>query len=97
MSWKTRRLFEDIITGQQKMLTIFQYVESIAPTSQPVLIQGETGVGKELIARAIHRLSGLDGAFVAINAAGLDDTVFSDTLFGHAKGAFTGADTPVAD
>jgi len=86
--------FREIITGNKKMLTIFQYVESIAPTTQPVLIQGETGVGKELIARAIHRLSGLDGAFVAINAAGLDDTVFSDTLFGHVKGAFTGADTP---
>ena len=86
--------FEHIITNSQKMLTIFQYVESIATTSQPVLIRGETGVGKELIARTIHRLSGLKGAFVAVNAAGLDDTVFSDTLFGHVKGAFTGAETP---
>jgi DNA-binding NtrC family response regulator len=86
--------FEHIITSSQKMLTIFQYVESIARTSQPVLIRGETGVGKELIARTIHRLSGLTGAFVAVNAAGLDDTVFSDTLFGHVKGAFTGAETP---
>ena len=86
--------FRRIITTNKKMLSIFQYVESIASTSQPVLIQGETGVGKELIARAIHRLSGLKGKFVAVNAAGLDDTVFSDTLFGHAKGAFTGADTP---
>jgi DNA-binding NtrC family response regulator len=86
--------FNRIITANKKMLGIFQYVESIASTSQPVLVQGETGVGKELIARAIHRLSGLKGKFVAVNAAGLDDTVFSDTLFGHAKGAFTGADTP---
>jgi DNA-binding NtrC family response regulator len=86
--------FRHIITTNKKMLSIFQYVESIATTSQPVLVQGETGVGKELIARAIHRLSGLKGKFVAVNAAGLDDTVFSDTLFGHAKGAFTGADTP---
>ena len=86
--------FRRIITSNKKMMTLFQYVESIAATSQPVLIRGETGVGKELIARAIHRLSGLEGKFVAVNAAGLDDTVFSDTLFGHAKGAFTGADTP---
>lgn len=86
--------FDDIITGNKKMLTIFHYVESIATTSQPVLIRGETGVGKELIACIIHRLSGLKGKFVAVNAAGLDDTVFSDTLFGHVKGAFTGADTP---
>ena len=86
--------FSDIITANPKMLALFQYVESVANTSQPVLIRGETGVGKELIARAIHRLSGLKGKFVAVNAAGLDDTVFSDTLFGHAKGAFTGADSP---
>jgi DNA-binding NtrC family response regulator len=86
--------FEHIITRSQKMLTIFQYVESIATTSQPVLVRGETGVGKELIARTIHHLSGLKGSFVAVNAAGLDDTVFSDTLFGHVKGAFTGAETP---
>jgi DNA-binding NtrC family response regulator len=86
--------FSDIITANKKMLTLFHYVESIATTSQPVLVQGETGVGKELIARAIHRLSDLKGGFVAVNAAGLDDTVFSDTLFGHVKGAFTGADIP---
>ena len=86
--------FRHIIAGNAKMRTLFRYVESIAATAQPVLIQGETGVGKELIARTIHRLSGLDGKFVAVNAAGLDDTVFSDTLFGHVRGAFTGADHP---
>jgi DNA-binding NtrC family response regulator len=85
--------FANIITVDPKMQAIFRYAASIASTAQPVLIQGETGVGKELIARAIHRLSGLKGKFIAVNAAGLDDTVFSDTLFGHAKGAFTGADT----
>ncbi len=89
-------VFQNIVTGNKKMLTIFHYVESVATTSQPVLIRGETGVGKELIARTIHALSGLKGKFVAVNAAGLDDTVFSDTLFGHVKGAFTGADTPRA-
>lgn len=74
------------------MLSIFQDLESVSLTSQPILITGETGVGKELIAKAIHRLSGLMGKFLAVNVAGLDDFVFSDTLFGHAKGAFTGAD-----
>jgi transcriptional regulator with PAS, ATPase and Fis domain len=59
---------------------------------QPVLITGETGVGKELVAKAIHKLSQRKGAFVPINVAGLDDNVFADTLFGHKKGAFTGAD-----
>ena len=56
------------------------------------MITGETGVGKELIARALHTLSTRAGAFVPVNVAGLDDNVFSDTLFGHRKGAFTGAD-----
>ncbi len=83
--------FGEIVTNNQKMLLIFQYIESISQTSQPVLIRGETGVGKELIARTLHRLSGLEGNFVAVNAAGLDDNVFSDTLFGHVKGAYTGA------
>jgi DNA-binding NtrC family response regulator len=85
--------FSEIITRNRKMYAIFRYVESIAKTLQPVLIRGETGVGKELVARAVHRLSGVTGEFVAINVAGLDDNVFSDTLFGHVKGAFTGADT----
>ena len=86
--------FREIITNNNKMLLIFQYIESIARTSQPVLIRGETGVGKELIAKTIHQLSGLKGRFIAVNAAGLDDNVFSDTLFGHLKGAYTGADHP---
>jgi two-component system response regulator FlrC len=66
-------------------------MEAIARTAQPVMITGETGTGKELIARAIHQLSGRAGEFVGINVAGLDDTTFTDTLFGHEKGAFTGA------
>jgi len=57
-----------------------------------VLITGETGVGKELVAKALYRLSGRKGEFVPVNVAGLDDNVFADTLFGHRKGAFTGAD-----
>jgi DNA-binding NtrC family response regulator len=85
--------FNSIITNSPKMLLLFKYIESTANTPEPVLIRGETGTGKELIAKAIHRLSGNTGKFVAINVAGLDDNVFSDTLFGHVKGAFTGADT----
>ena len=76
------------------MHAVFRYLEAIGPSPQPVLITGETGTGKELIARALHRLSGRDGELVSVNVAGLDDTMFSDTLFGHAKGAYTGADRP---
>jgi two-component system, NtrC family, nitrogen regulation response regulator GlnG len=89
-----REAFTEIITQSKAMHAIFRYVEVIARSPQPVLITGETGTGKELIARAIHRLAGGHGEFVAVNVAGLDDTMFSDTLFGHTKGAFTGADRP---
>ena len=84
--------FSSIITNSEKMWAIFQYIEAIAGSERPVMITGETGVGKELIARAIHELSGRKVEFIAVNIAGLDDTVFSDTLFGHKKGAYTGAD-----
>ena len=84
--------FVEIITTSKMMRSIFRYIEAIANSPQPVLITGETGVGKELVARAIHKVSGRQGAFIAINVAGLDDNVFADTLFGHRKGAFTGAD-----
>jgi DNA-binding NtrC family response regulator len=59
-----------------------------------VLITGESGTGKELVARIIHRLSGCKGDLVSVNLAGLDDTMFSDTLFGHTRGSFTGAERP---
>lgn len=84
--------FSLIFTQSRKLFAVCQYVEAIAKSQQPVLINGETGVGKELIARAIHDLSGRKGKFVAVNAAGLDDMMFSDTLFGHDKGAYTGAE-----
>lgn len=84
--------FDAIITTSKKMRAIFKYIEVIAKSNQPILVTGETGVGKELIAKAIGALSGRKGAFVTVNAAGLDDNMFSDTLFGHKKGAFTGAD-----
>ena len=84
--------FAEIITTSKIMRSIFQYIEAIANSPQPVLLTGETGVGKELVAKAIHTASGRQGDFIAINVAGLDDNVFADTLFGHRKGAFTGAD-----
>jgi len=84
--------FSFIITRSKKIRAIFNYIESVAKSSNPVLITGETGVGKELISRSVHKVSGLKGEYVAVNIAGLDDTVFSDTLFGHRKGAYTGAE-----
>lgn len=84
--------FSEIITNNRKMRSIFNYIDLISKTSQAVLITGETGVGKQLVAKALHTLSGLVGEFVCVNVAGLDDNIFSDTLFGHVKGAFTGAD-----
>ncbi len=83
--------FSGIITENRRMQAIFRYMEVIAPTVEPVLITGETGTGKDLTATALHRLSGRGGPFVAVNVAGLDDNMFTDTLFGHVKGAFTDA------
>jgi len=84
--------FRAIVTSDEKMVRIFHYLEAVAPTAQPLLITGETGTGKELVARAAHDVSRRKGAFIAVNVSGVDDNVFSDTLFGHVRGAFTGAD-----
>jgi len=84
--------FSSIITRSKKMKAVFHYIEAVAKYQKPVFVTGETGTGKELIAGAVHQVSGLKGDFIAVNVAGLDDTVFSDTLFGHKKGAYTGAD-----
>lgn len=89
---KRPEAFSSIITASPKMSAVFQYCEVIAESLQPVIIIGETGAGKELVAKAIHDLSGVRGKFIPVNIAGLDDNMFSDTLFGHKKGAFTGAD-----
>ena len=84
--------FFHIITCQRDMQVLFRYIEAIADSREPVIITGETGTGKELIAQALHQASGRTGKMVSLNVAGLDDNMFSDTLFGHVKGAFTGAD-----
>lgn len=89
---KNPTAFEHIVTRSQSMQSVFRYIEAIAPTPLPVLVTGETGSGKELIARALHNASGRKGEFVAVNVAGLDDNLFCDALFGHEKGAYTGAE-----
>ncbi|MBF0383221.1 MAG: sigma-54-dependent Fis family transcriptional regulator [Magnetococcales bacterium] len=83
--------FGEIVTNSPRMQTVFHYMEAVSGTGEPVLVTGETGVGKELIAKGLHRLAGRSGKLVSVNLAGLDDVAFSDTLFGHKKGAFTGA------
>ena len=85
--------FAHMVTGSRKLLALFKYVEVVAASPFPALITGETGVGKELVARAIHLAGDPSRPFVAVNVAGLDDNMFSDTLFGHKKGAFTGAES----
>jgi two-component system response regulator HydG len=89
---KNQDAFSSIVTNNNEMIGLFRYVEAIGNTQHCVLITGETGTGKELFARAVHEVSGLNGDFIAVNLAGLDDNMVSDTLFGHAKGAFTGAE-----
>lgn len=86
--------FEAIVTRSPLMQSQLRYADAVACTGHPVLVMGETGTGKELVARAVHLASGRTGQFVPVHAAGLDDSVFSDTLFGHVRGAFPGADRP---
>lgn len=74
------------------MANVLNQVSLLAATPYPILVTGETGTGKELVAKDIHTKSGRTGELVCLNVAGLDENMFSDTLFGHRKGAFTGAD-----
>jgi DNA-binding NtrC family response regulator len=84
--------FEGIVGRHPEMARIYQLVTQISATPTTVLIQGESGTGKELIARAIHTLSPRRGQpFVAVNVAAIPDTLIESELFGHEKGAFTGA------
>ncbi len=83
--------FGGLVTCSDQMRRIFRYLTAVATSGQALLICGETGTGKELVARAVHAASGRSGQFVAVNLAGIDDQMFSDTLFGHLRGAFTGA------
>jgi DNA-binding NtrC family response regulator len=73
------------------MKAVCEIIERAAPTPSSVLIEGETGTGKELVANAVHRLSGRRGAFVPVSCVAISPELFESELFGHAKGAFTGA------
>ena len=91
---RSERLFEDIIGRSSALRRVLREIETVAPTDSTVLISGETGSGKELVARAIHQLSARrDHAFVKLNCAAIPTGLLESELFGHEKGAFTGAIT----
>jgi formate hydrogenlyase transcriptional activator len=89
---RSDQLFEDIVGGSAALRRVLKEIETVAPTDSTVLISGETGSGKELVARAIHQLSGRrDNAFVKLNCAAIPTGLLESELFGHERGAFTGA------
>ncbi len=84
--------FDEIIGSSKALKTILKQIETVAPTDSTVLIYGETGTGKELVARAIHALSSrLQGTFIKLNCAAIPTGLLESEMFGHEKGAFTGA------
>jgi formate hydrogenlyase transcriptional activator len=84
--------FEEIVGRSSALRSLLQEIETVAPTDSTVLIYGETGTGKELIARAIHNLSTRGkNAFVKLNCAAIPTGLLESEMFGHEKGAFTGA------
>jgi formate hydrogenlyase transcriptional activator len=86
--------FEDIVGESSGLRQVLQQIETVAPTTATVLIQGETGTGKELLARAVHRLSPRrERTFIKLNCAAIPAGLLESELFGHEKGAFTGAIT----
>jgi two-component system response regulator PilR (NtrC family) len=90
----TTHEFSNIIGRSSAMLAVFELVDTIAATNSTVLISGESGTGKELVARAIHvRSPRSERPFVAVNCGALPETLLDSELFGHMRGAFTGADT----
>ena len=91
---QAERAFEQIIGNSPALESVLEQVEQVAPTDSTVLIQGETGTGKELIAHAIHNASPRCGrALIKLNCAAIPLDLLESELFGHEKGAFTGAVT----
>jgi formate hydrogenlyase transcriptional activator len=89
---RNSRRFEQIIGNSSALESVLEQVEQVAPTDSTVLIQGETGTGKELIARAVHNLSARCGRpFIKLNCAAIPFDLLESELFGHERGAFTGA------
>ncbi|HYE85982.1 MAG TPA: sigma-54 dependent transcriptional regulator, partial [Vicinamibacterales bacterium] len=89
---QTRARIDDVVGQSGAMQQVLRLIERVAPMNAPVLIQGETGTGKELVARAIHaRSRRAEQRFVAFNAAAIPESLVEAELFGHARGAFTGA------
>jgi DNA-binding NtrC family response regulator len=84
--------FEGIIGSSPRMAEMFARIRRIAPHYRSALIQGATGTGKDLVARALHARSGVKGQYVVLNCSAVVETLFESELFGHVKGAFTGAD-----
>ena len=86
------RQFDQIVGNSRPLEAVLEKVERVAPTTSTVLIQGETGTGKELIAKAIHNISPrYDRPFVKVNCAAIPLGLLESELFGHERGAFTGA------
>ena len=89
---ETEGLFGDFVGASKPMREVFNLIEMVAGRDVSVIMTGESGTGKELVARAIHRLSArADKPFVAVNAAAIPDTLIESEVFGHERGAFTGA------
>ena len=84
--------FAGIVTGSAKLIGVLLQAQRVARRSAPVLITGESGVGKELVAKAIHDSSGVKGEFIAVNVAAVTATLYESELFGHIRGAFSGAE-----
>lgn len=84
--------FEGIVGRSPQMWEMFSRIRRVAPHYRSALITGQTGTGKELVAQALHRLSRVNGKFVVLNCSAVVETLFESELFGHVRGAFTGAD-----
>ena len=87
--------FSEIITQDPRMCSLLSYAQVMAAGGNPIMITGESGTGKELIAKGIHLAGPMpQGPFIAVNVSAIPDSMFESQFFGHAKGAFTGADAP---